>query len=919
MALVDKVWGIPQEKRFSECYETLFKEVSRIISEVDSEVVLSQTAERFYGQKEDSAYLKTKKFVKRTAFHITRWPAYTANVFRKNKRPIQYWSHTVPLRNLAASHFEGALIKDLQEVSAIFFKKINAQYLEVKRWEEQLDINNLADFPDELKVLEQAAQQFADSSLNEIVERVEQILNQRTIQFRTDVALAGTMEYPNRKLKDEYIAKAVDKADYKWGKYQRDWKNATYALFEEWRCDLDVYILRHETMAELVEFQSAQAKKLVEHIDPEIEEIRVFIQNAMASLKTPEESVSKELKRAYYEAGKELDKKLVPALCEKLASQDIVSLIHKLENSICKSVEELSDEHVVVKITDYDEPIATDELSRISPYELIAFEMLAGFQGELKLIKKDLFDALERITKDSRDLDHIVTFSLSSAISAMEEEAKTEEEAIAVAQEGLKRALNRLNDNRSLLEERMLKNSMRIEEVVLGFCEKVLELTVNENVGQLRLRITKARAARQAEEMRVALMERVNARRVQLASDFRKIYGQVSSRVQYVGEKFILTASKPILSKQVSDFLIESQEAIDKLPLIYRRLYKIEPLRDLELFEGRKKELEEIQLAFANWQEKRFAATIVLGEKWGGLTSFINYCDQQEVFKSTTIRYTLRENFCNQEQFVALMREVLQESSFKSEEDIIDYLNTGTEKIIILEDIQNLYLRKVNGFAAVQALSEVIIRTSQKVFWLATATIYTWDYLSKTIGLNEYFSYIIKLGALNNDQIVDLIMKRNRISGYNIVFEMDEDHAQDRKFNKLSAQQQQDKLRDEFFGDLNDFARSNISLALIFWLLSTKKIENDTITIGAFQKPNLNFLTVLSMNKIYVLHALIMHDGLTELQLGEVLGIGKPSANLMLLAMIEDGVVLKRNNRYMINSMLYRDAIAVLKSKNLIH
>ena len=43
------------------------------------------------------------------------------------------------------------------------------------------------------------------------------------------------------------------------------------------------------------------------------------------------------------------------------------------------------------------------------------------------------------------------------------------------------------------MEERMLANSQRVEEVVLVFCDKVLELTVNENVGQLRMRITKAR------------------------------------------------------------------------------------------------------------------------------------------------------------------------------------------------------------------------------------------------------------------------------------------------------------------------------------------------------------------------------------------------------------------------------------------
>ena len=916
--LVGEVWGISKEKKFSDCYPELCEQIDVLISETDEAIEFPQERDRFYPVKDDSSYLKSRKLLKRSAFELTKLPFYAAQLFRKNKEPLIYWKHTVALRNLAFYHFKIGLIKDLKEVSALFFLKINAQYLSIKRWEEELAIIDFSETEKSFPEMEEHVNSFTEDSFAEISRRVNDILNQRIGLFQSEMKLAGTMEYANRRLTDDYIEKSEIRNDIRWAKYQRDWKNATYALFEEWRCDLDVHILRQQTLAELAEFKSGQIKKLIDYIDPEVEAIRVFIKHASASLLHIEESVSKDLKRIYYEASKELGKKLVPALCEKLASQDLVSLIYKLENSISQSVEELSDEHVVVKITDYDEPIATDELSRISPYELIAFETLVAFKSDLKLIKKDLFDTMERITLDSQDLDHIVTFSLSSAISALEEDAKTEEEVIAVAQEGLKRALNRLGDNRALLERRMVANSQRVEKAVLTFCERVLELTVNENVGQLRLRITKARAARHAEEMRVAFMQKLRTHRKQIAADLNKAYGQLSAQVRYVGDKFILTAGKPKLSKQVSDFLIESQEAIDQLPLIYRRLYKIEPLRDMELFEGRYREFEALQLAYDNWTKKRFAATAILGEKWGGLTTFINYCEHQQVFKSTTIRYTLKENCCTPQHFLILMRDVLKEDGLQSVEEVVNFLNLGTERIIILEDIQNLYLRKVHGFAAMQKLFEVIIHTSQKVFWVTSATVYTWDYLTKTIGINEYFSYIINLGALSNDQIINLILKRNRISGYNIVFELDEAQASDKKFVRMSPDQQQEKLKEIFFSELNGFARSNISLALIFWLLSTKKIEEDRITIGAFQKPNLNFLSVLSMNKIYVLHALIMHDGLSEFQLSEVLSMSGAATNLMLLSMIEDGIVLKRSNRFIINSMLYRDAIAVLKSKNLI-
>jgi hypothetical protein len=918
-AIVDNVWNRPEVEQFSVLYPKLISAFIPIFSNLDETIIQDQNRERFHQIESDIIWIKFLKFNKKLAFGIYGLPFRMANLVRKRKSKISYWSHAIPLKNLAITHFQAGLIFELQTVTRLFFTHINKQYLEIKNWENELSESVIVKKKGSKTSLIKKIDQFSIDLLSEIDETLIAILEKKSKQFGQDYERAGTLEFPNRHLSNRYTIKHLQTAEINWGKNRRDWKNASYALFEEWRSDLDIYILKYKALAELKEFQSGQIRKLGEFIDPEINAIRKFIEDASQSLELKQDSITKTLKKINYQAKKSLDKELVPRLCDKLSGHDITNLINKLEVNIRKSVEDLSDEHVIVKSTNYDNPIKSDDLASISPYELIAFETLAGFQEDLKLIKKELFSALDKATSGSTDLDHIITFSITTAIASIVEEGKSEQEALIIAKDGLRRALNRLNENRQGLESSMLENSHQLEEIVVKFCEKIMELTVNENVGELRLRITKAKASKQAEAVRVELSEKFKLQKSVVIDRITSGYEKLGSFLNALGDRFILTSKKPTLTKEVSDFLMESRIAIDRLPLIYRRLYQIEPLKDLELFVGRENELDKFKLALQNWNQGRYATTVILGEKWSGLSTFLNYAIKEMKMPYSVIRLAATENISTEEKFFEFFHGIYKNEKPVNLDQLVSLLNEGTKKLIVLEDLQNMYLRKVNGFIALQTLFELITRTNQNIFWVSTTTIYTWSYLSKTINISEFFSYNIEMENLTSEQMISIIWKRNRISGFNIQFEPSVDQAEDKKFSKLNHVDQQLMLKESFFEGLNEFAKSNVSLALIFWLLSTKGVDENTITIGSFNKPNLSFLKVLSMNKLHALHALILHDGLTCAQVSEVINITLTDAKLMLLAMIEDGIIFIRDDIFMVNSIVYRDTISLLKSRNLIH
>ncbi|MEO9964972.1 MAG: hypothetical protein ABJF11_04240 [Reichenbachiella sp.] len=914
LAHIQTQWPQPQAIDFINTHEALLSGLNEIFEGIPKSKKKEQKSERFTIQKNDSIWTRMLKFIKRIGLGIGHIPLIITNLFRKNKKPKQYWTHEIPLRNLTKDHFLINTLNGLSEATQLIYRGLAAQYISIKRWEETLAQGNGVE-----SIKPVAIDDFRNNLLDNIAQLLNEITQKNQQGFNHDIEKAGTMELPGRHLSDEIITKRYEQAEAAWTNYDLHWKNTIFAVFEEWRLDLNVHLLKHKTLSNLEDFQQAQFKKMHEYVRPELNGISSFIEEGLKAIEKPQETIQKELKRLNYQAVKKLDMELVPQLCEKLSHQSVINLINKLEVNIDQHIEVLSDERVIVKSDAFDSPIKTSDLNKISPRELITFEMLPGFKSKINTIKQSSFSSLQNTADHVKDLDHIITFSLSSAISTLENHPEKEEEATSIAVEGLKRAQTRLLEEQTILDESITSNSEQLESAINDFCGDIMELTFNENVRELRMRVAKAKAAQQALQVRRKLEEKILERKRNLTLVLLGAFNKIRHRWNVIAEDFILTAKKPEITKQVADFLLESQQAIDRLPQIYKRLYQIEPLDDLELFVGRQEEFLTLKKAFESWGKGHYAATIVVGEKWGGLTSFLNYAVANARFTHTVTRLAVVDNGCSGEHMIHILRKIFKNDEFTTLSDVIKYLNESPKRIVILEDIQNLFLRKVDGFEALEQLFKLINETNKNVFWISSTSIYAWAYLKKTIFINEYFSYEISLKSMTNEQIIDIIWKRNRISGFKIRFEAQPELAEDKKFSRLDEEAQQQLLKKKFFSELNVFAQSNISLALIYWLLSTKNVDDSSITIGKFKKPNLNFLTILSMDKLYTLHAIILHDGLTETQLAQVLCITPKASSLTLLALLEDGIIINTNGIHLINPLVYRNTVSLLHSRNLIH
>jgi len=912
-----------------------FKALSELLNSQQKTKVLVQKKARFYPHNGDPWQIKVIKTVKRFSFQISTVPRKTQNailkLFGKKTKYIGYWKHKVPYRKVVELHTKRHLTVELKlaldhfirkEISIVrdalaTEQKLNDQLIAWTLNEKGSRIKPMAlkcNIEDYLKRSKENLSELK-SALKDKVEHCYSDINETT-------ELAGTLELPglmlrylNRKRKKHAIRKSLSSMIIGWG-------NTMFALFEDWDLDQEIYNLNYFTRqkTQQVIFENER------HIREELE----ILESTQQSLADFSALIKRRL-AGNHARGKHIIKQAIEEIrhgdyirmldqaIEKSISFNSPQRIDQFELKVSNFLKEIAHKRWLTSLTDYVKPLNASELSSFSPRELIGFEYLPKLSDSCSKLKARLTKEIETSRIEIENLEHIIAFNLSSVIDSLEKKECTPEELPALVDEGLERAKKKLGDITKTMEDVYVEIADELSNFTQSFIDSNLKLTNNENAFNLRMIVMRAKALKKSEEFGVRFLKRF-----WLLYRFSRIKSKILFRQL---EKTLLPWKKRIgleaesgIATALSDFLYEAYRKINNLPIIYQRLYKIMPLTEMNLFMGRQKEVAALQQAFISWQESNYAPTVVIGEKWSGQTTLINYFLENEAPKHKLTRIELNKNIWNFDDLLALLQKHLKDENIKSEEDIIQKLrNKYQGQIFILENLQNYYLRQIHGFEALNALIRIISKTAKNVFWLCSSNIYAWRYLNKTINIAGYFGHSIEILPFTNDELRKIIMKKNNISGYKIIFAASEKTLSSKNFLKKSEDDQQLYLRDKFFNDLNSFAKGNISLALSFWLLSTSNITDDSIEITSFSPPDFSFIKGLSTEIVFIIYQIIMHDGLRAREILMILNQPESSLDMKLSMLYDDGILITKDEQYQLNPLIYRHTINMLKSKNLIY
>ena len=323
--------------------------------------------------------------------------------------------------------------------------------------------------------------------------------------------------------------------------------------------------------------------------------------------------------------------------------------------------------------------------------------------------------------------------------------------------------------------------------------------------------------------------------------------------------------------------------------------------------------------AFENWKAGRFSPVCIVGEQGSGITTILNFFTKSTAREVPVTRLEVQQNIIEEDQLLKLLATAFPSITFNSVDELIAEIREMEEtRVIVLENIHNLFLRSSGDFGNLFRLFKLVSQTNSKVFWLTSCYIYSWKLLDYTSDISNYFAYVIEFSTMSSEQLRDAILKRHQVSGFSLTYLEPENFIVKKSYQKMSDDDKQQFLKNMFFEELGQYAQSNLSLAFIYWLRAIQKVEEGEIFIQQ-KRVNFSFLNSLKTPELTTLHSILIHGGLDLPAHSRSFRWEAESSFRKLMVMTDDGLLEQRDDTYVINPLVYRMLVSQLKSLNFIY
>lgn len=923
------------ELNCEDTFSSFYQKLHEYIEDLPLQITKEQNEERFKVSKVDSFQMSFKKGVKAILFKFSRLPQHFTNLFRKEKKPIHFWKHRIPLRSLCHHFFQNEIMfaglpffEELQgikcdtlNVSWEIDKELNKEFIEFLD-EENIERNEFLEHIVELsksdrasKMLENLDQKYKDWK-DQLNQKVGEIYSTYLVAYEK----VGTIELSASAFSNNKLVLGEKLANKRFQKIYNGWRNTLFAQIDDFQIDLELYLIKYNALMHYDLTQKSCRSRISSTIDSHLEAIRQELDKVIKPLrdKTKSKELPEKLQAERKRINLKLKQEIIPQSIDKLYNQNLPNLIERLEVRIKKQIALMKTRRIIYAKEYYHAPINKSELNHFNPRELVEIDLFSKFSAAARELKTEVIKQLENVELSLNELIGIVDYNLDAAINSVKEQ-QSEENIHELAIEGLERTQAKSDDISEKLNEIESLITKNLKAAVDTLNSGLLKLTVNENITDLRLRLAKAKAVEKTEDYKKKILLKIKNSLPILFRYVRQKSTITKTIFRSYAKKLGLIEEPAELSAELSDFLTQTQDAIEQLPYVYKRLYSIKPTEEEVFFVGREHELKKLKNAYENWKKGNYSATAINGEKGSGASSLLNFF-LKEIKEEKILRKKLIANYSSEKDFFNLFKDLLKNDKLDTFDQLVEELNNGNYAIIILEDMQHFFMKKIQGFDAINLLFELISRTDDKIFWIQEYTSYAWKYLEKAVNINRFFKFIVQLETFNDKQIIEVIMKRHRVSGYNIKYSESLISKQEkRKFARLNDKEKGLLLEKSYFDSLNRFAHSNISLALLYWLRSTQHVEKNYITIGQLKNVNFDFLSKLPQESSYTLHALLLHDSLSIDEHALLFNQSEIKSRLDLMVLEDQGILNSTKGRYTINRLLFRQIVNVLTNKNIIH
>ncbi|MFT5365399.1 MAG: hypothetical protein ACI8V2_000336 [Candidatus Latescibacterota bacterium] len=572
------------------------------------------------------------------------------------------------------------------------------------------------------------------------------------------------------------------------------------------------------------------------------------------------------------------------------------------------------------------------ETLRVPVRELIRPLVEGEVQPDLDALQQRLVDLYVQSQTALQDVWKVIRFNVESGIGEMEGDITDRAEALHLAEEiatgGLARASARVGE--LLVEaEGVLKGVQAdVRVVVEEAIEKVEKSLQPGSALDVRLRklthLAKSRAEGYAE-----IGEGVGAVFLVRWRWVQQYVGGVA-RVSVARLRTLLGIA-PVAQQEVQTTIDEadlSTVALEKLPPIYRRLFRMQPLQTDDFLVARADELNTVRQALERWENKRSSALALVGEVGTGKTTLLNCATPKLFHQHEVFRHAFEETVTSEVELARVLGATLGIGETESLEEIKQHvINRERPCIVILEHGHELFIRRIGGLEVVRAFLQLISATSQSVFWCLSMTESAWRYLDAVVEIAEYFPYVIETRNMHASELAQAVMARHDVSGFGLQFMPGDSPSVLRRLKKRADKRgQQEILREIFFEHLADASKGNVQIALFYWLRSIKEIKDDTVFVTELKPLRFAFLNTLNADKLFTLAAMLQHGTLTVGEHVSVFRSSKAMSQGLLetlaasnLIQIREGAKDDGDVRYAVNPVMRRPVVDLLWNRHIFY
>ena len=247
-------------------------ELNEFLQSIPELEKVEQTKERFHLQKDDGLKMRFYKPLKNLTYHITKLPIYAANAVSKTKRPIKYWNHSVPLRQMNEHYFGSEMINQflpkLRELAELkcrarsvrwqINKNINTEVsglLEKDEVNFELLMEHLKEMSekDELQQILQvfvAKQKEWQKFITELFDKQLAAIEKAKLQVDTIELSAGN--YSAATIQSEY-----QKVANLFQNIINGWRNTEYAQIDDFQTDLELFQIKYNALMQFYLLQGS--------------------------------------------------------------------------------------------------------------------------------------------------------------------------------------------------------------------------------------------------------------------------------------------------------------------------------------------------------------------------------------------------------------------------------------------------------------------------------------------------------------------------------------------------------------------------------------------------------------------------------------------------------------------------------------